>query len=163
MLCTSYKQINRIYDSLIVTLSKNNINLLKQSDGHSSRSIIKTFEEDINSVLIGTETFWQGIDVPGKSLRSLFILKIPHDAPSSITESRRELYDNPYVDYSAPLAAIKLKQGFGRLIRKSTDYGVAVLLDDNFMSKKMFINSLPDGVDVEKKSIEEILEELRSI
>jgi len=163
VLCTSYKQIDRIYDSLIVTLSKNNINLLKQSDGHSSRSIIKTFEEDINSVLIGTETFWQGIDVPGKSLRSLFILKIPHDAPSSVTESRRELYSNPYVDYSAPLAAIKLKQGFGRLIRKSTDYGVAVLLDDNFMSKKMFINSLPDGVDVEKKSIEEILEELRSI
>lgn len=163
VLCTSYKQIDRIYDSLIVELSKNNINLLKQSDGHSSRSIIKTFEEDINSVLIGTETFWQGIDVPGKSLRSLFILKIPHDAPSSVTESRRELYNNPYVDYSAPLAAIKLKQGFGRLIRKSTDYGVAVLLDDNFMSKTMFINSLPDGVDVEKKSIEEILEELRLI
>jgi len=163
VLCTSYKQIDRIYDSLMVPLSKNNITLLRQNKGYSPKSIVKTFEEDINSVLIGTETFWQGIDVPGKSLRSLFILKIPHDAPSSVTESRRELYSNQYVDYSAPLAAIKLKQGFGRLIRKSTDCGVAVLLDDNFMNKTMFINSLPDGVDVEKKSIEEILEELRSI
>lgn len=163
VLCTSYRQIDRIYDSLIVPLSENNITLLRQDKNHSPKSIVKAFEEDINSVLIGTDTFWHGIDVPGKSLRNLFILKIPHDAPSSIIESRKKQYDKPYPEYVAPSTAIKLKQGFGRLIRKSTDYGVAVLLDDNFINEKILTNSLPAGVNVERKSIEEILEELKSI
>jgi ATP-dependent DNA helicase DinG len=161
VLCTSYKQIDRIYNSLIVPLSKNNITLLRQDKNYSPKSIVKAFEEDINSVLIGTDTFWHGIDVPGQSLRNLFILKIPHDAPSSIIKSRKELCDNPYLEYVAPTTAIKLKQGFGRLIRKSTDYGVTVLLDDNFIKESILINSLPFGVNVEKKSVEEILEELK--
>lgn len=151
VLCSSHEQIGKLYDRLITPLSKNNIWLLRQTKNMSVSSVVRDFKKDVNSVLIGTESLWQGIDVPGETLRSLFIYKIPYRMPNFplIRARRRELEDNErnsFSEYYEPLAALILKQGFGRLIRKSTDKGIAVLLDENLLRKPQLLRSLPEGV-----------------
>ena len=129
-------------------------------------SIISNFREDANAALIGTATLWQGIDVPGKSLRSLFIFKMPYKNPnmpiiSSRTDDVTQEGGNGFSDYYEPLAILDLKQGMGRLIRSSRDRGVIVILDNNLLNKPRVINSFPDGINIEKGSQEKIIEELR--
>jgi len=167
VLCTSHKQVEALYNLLMDSLSKNNIWLLRQSRGSSIGSVIRDFKKDTNSVLIGTESLWQGIDIPGDSLRSLFIYKIPYRMPflPLIKARKREIEDNggdPYADYYEPLAALILKQGFGRLIRKSSDSGIAVLLDESLLDKPRLLNSLPDGVSPKKVEQEVIFKELEN-
>lgn len=151
VLCSSHAQVGQLYERLLQPLSQNNIWLLHQSKEMSVSSVVRDFKKDVNSVLVGTETLWQGIDVPGESLRSLFIYKIPYRMPSlPIIKARRAALDlngeDSFGGYYEPLAAILLKQGFGRLIRKATDRGVVVLLDEKFLHKPRLINSLPEGV-----------------
>jgi ATP-dependent DNA helicase DinG len=167
ILCTSHKQINMLYEKLEKPLAQHGIWLLRQSKGSVS-SVIKDFKSDIDSVLIGTESLWKGIDVPGPSLRSLFIYKIPYRMPNlPILRARRQELDDmgrkSFVEYYEPLAAIALKQGFGRLIRKSTDTGIAVLLDERLMDKPRLLNSLPDGVHPQKVEAEDIYNHLREL
>lgn len=151
ILCSSHEQVENLYQKLNGPLSKNNIWLLRQSKGSSISSILRDFKKDVNSVLIGTETLWQGIDIPGESLRSLFIYKIPYRMPEipiirARCEKIRSIGRDDFSSYYEPLAAIILKQGFGRLIRKSTDIGVVVLLDERIMQKERIRRSLPEGV-----------------
>ncbi len=167
ILCMSHKQVDALYNLLIKPLSQNNIWLLRQTKGMSVASVVREFKKDINSVLIGTESLWQGIDVPGLSLRGLFILKIPYRMPfyPIIQARKQEVEDsggNGFGDYYEPLAALMLKQGFGRLIRKRTDSGIAVLLDDNLLNKPRLLNSLPDGVHPQKAETDQICCELKS-
>ena len=151
ILCSSHKQVDTLFKKLYEPLARKNIMLLRQSKGMSVSSVIRDFTEDVNSVLIGTETLWQGVDVPGDSLRALFILKIPYRMPNvPIIKARRMEIDRKgrsgSSEYYMPLAAIALKQGFGRLIRKATDRGIAVMLDDRLMRTPMLLKSFPDGV-----------------
>ncbi len=168
VLCSSHDQVGELYQGLSKTLSENNIWLLRQQKGISVSSVIRDFRRDVDSVLIGTETLWQGIDVPGESLRSLFIYKIPYRMPGLplIKARRKEIEDNErdsFAEYYEPLAALILKQGFGRLIRKSTDIGIAVLLDENFLKKPSLMNSLPEGVHPQAAEPEAICEELHKL
>jgi ATP-dependent DNA helicase DinG len=171
ILCTSFDQVDKIYEKLVKTFSKNNIWFLRQRRGESPTSVIRDFSSDMNSVLIGTETLWQGVDVPGPSLRALFIYKILYRMPDlPLVKARREELDNKRQDgfrnYYEPLAAMILKQGFGRLIRKNTDKGVVVMLEENLVNKPMLINSLPEGVEpkcVDPSEIYRILEELNKL
>ena len=168
VLCTSFDQIDQLYEKLVKPFAKKNIWLLRQKRGESPTSVIRDFTNDINSVLIGTETLWQGVDVPGESLRALFIYKILYRMPDlPLIKARREEADkkgkNGFADYYEPLAAIALKQGFGRLIRKKTDIGIAIMLEDGLLNKPMLVNSLPDGVEpkcVESSQIYEMLAKL---
>lgn len=168
VLCTSFEQVNQLYEKLVKLLSKKNIWLLQQKRGESPTSVIRDFTNDINSVLIGTETLWQGVDVPGESLRALFIYKILYRRPDlPLVKARREELDkkgqNGFANYYEPIAAMALKQGFGRLIRKKTDVGIAVMLEEGLLNKPMLVNSLPDGVEpkcADQSDICEILEKL---
>lgn len=151
ILCSSYEQVDRLYENLYGPLAKSNIALLRQAKGFSVVSTINDFREDINSVLIGTEALWQGIDVPGESLRTLFIIKIPYRMPDiPLIAARREELErnggNGFSGYYEPLAILNLKQGFGRLIRKATDKGTVIILDSKIMGKPAILNSFPGGV-----------------
>jgi len=167
ILCSSHKQVENIYNKLLKPLAENNIWLLRQSKGISVGSVVRDFKRDVNSVLIGTETLWQGVDIPGNSLRSLFIYKIPYRLPSlPIVRARMRELDKKgkksFSLYYEPLAALALKQGFGRLIRKSTDIGVAVLLDENLLNKPQLVNSFPEGVHPKREDPEEIYKYLEN-
>ncbi len=163
ILCTSHKQVDSLYGLLEEPLSKKNICLFRQSPGVSVGSVVRDFKKDINSALIGTESLWQGIDVPGISLRSLFICKIPYRQLSPLIKARRQEVEdsggNGFSDYYEPLAALMLKQGFGRLIRKRTDSGIAILLDEDLLNRPRLLNSLPEGVYPMRVEPEEIYNE----
>ena len=153
VLCSSHEQVDWLYKGLAEHLSSRNIWLLRQSKETGITSVVRDFANDINSVLIGTASLWQGVDVPGPSLRSLFIYKIPYKVPTEplikarCDEVRREGHDS-YSSYYEPLTALDLKQGFGRLIRKKTDMGIAVLLDEKIMQKDLLLKSFPLGVKI---------------
>jgi ATP-dependent DNA helicase DinG len=103
-------------------------------------------------VLFGTDSFWQGVNVPGDALQNVIIPKLPFSVPDHpLLEARLELIrsrgGNPFRDYQTPEAIIKLKQGFGRLIRHRNDTGRVVILDPRLLTKpygRLFIDSLPE-------------------
>jgi ATP-dependent DNA helicase DinG len=103
--------------------------------------LLRRFRQAGSAILLGTDSFWEGVDVPGHALRALVIAKLPFRVPTEpVTAARLEMIEaqggDPFNEYLVPLAALKLKQGFGRLIRSRTDVGVVVLLDRRVMSKR---------------------------
>ena len=115
--------------------------------------MLNNFKLNIHSILFGTESFWEGVDAPGETLECVIITKLPFKVPTEPVirarlEEIRARGGNPFLEYSLPLAVIKMKQGIGRLIRKKTDMGIVVILDNRLIYKSygsVFINSLPGG------------------
>ena len=113
---------------------------------------MRQFEPCRTAALFGTDSFWQGVDVPGEQLSCVIIDKLPFAVPSDpVVEARirsiREDGGNPFYDYQIPQAALALKQGFGRLIRSRSDRGVLALLDNRISKQRygqVFFDSLPD-------------------
>jgi len=161
ILFTSFKLLNKAYDALIERFPERH--LLKQGELPQYK-LLEEFKEGGSSILFGTSTFWQGIDVPGKSLQSVIITKLPFAVPDDpIQEARMEVLSsqniNPFTSYQVPQAIIMLKQGFGRLIRTKNDFGLIAILDPRIKTKsygKRFLNSLP--VCKEAKTLKEIEE-----
>ena len=148
VLFTSYDILNRMYQALDPKLHQYQI--LKQGNLAPSR-MIERFKEK-PSVIFGTNSFWQGVDIPGDALSSVIITKLPFDVPTEpLTEARIEDMKkrsiNPFRHYQIPRAIIQLRQGFGRLIRKRTDKGVVAILDSRLTQRnygKQFLKSLPE-------------------
>ena len=153
VLFTSHRLMDEATRQLSSWFRREGITLFSQSSGGSRSKLLKAFEKDVRSVLFGTDSFWQGIDVPGESLSNVIITKLPFDAPSQpLLEARYEAIErrggHSFLDYSVPEAVLKFKQGIGRLIRSKTDRGIVVILDPRVLSKpygKTFRLSLPPG------------------
>jgi ATP-dependent DNA helicase DinG len=124
-LFTSYRVLNAVHRQL----PRNGHTILRQGDAPRTQ-LTRQFKEDISSVLLGTESFWTGIDVPGEALIALVIDKLPFPTPSDpIAQAHIERDRNNFRNYFLPRAIITLRQGVGRLIRTKSDIGVVVLLD----------------------------------
>jgi ATP-dependent DNA helicase DinG len=122
---------------------------LAQGGGASRQQLLNQFRQpDSRAVLLGTRSFWEGVDVPGPALQAVLIAKLPFDVPSDpIFAARSETFDNSFYDYSIPEAILRFRQGFGRLIRRKDDEGVVAILDKRVLSKRYgyaFIEALPE-------------------
>ncbi len=151
VLFTSYSMLNNIYKTLRPTMQAEEISLLGQGIDGSRHVIINRFKQEEGSVLLGTDSFWEGVDVPGKALELVLITKLPFDVPSDpVIKARSELIErqggNPFMDFAIPEAVIRFRQGFGRLIRSREDYGAILVLDNRVVNKfygRIFLQSLP--------------------
>ena len=147
VLFTSHRALRDARNALREPLEKHNIVVLGQGVDGNSRSLIDRLRSDPGTVVFGTSTFWEGVDVVGDALSALIITKFPFAVPTDpIFEARSELYDNSFMDLSLPMAVLKFKQGFGRLIRTERDRGICVILDKRVVSKRYgskFVQSLP--------------------
>lgn len=150
ILFTSYTLLETVYRKIHEELEDEGILTLKQGAFPRARLLDKFRIED-NSVLFATDSFWEGVDVPGDALKLVIITRLPFRVPTEpIIEARVEYMENQglnsFTDYSVPVAVLKFKQGFGRLIRTKTDKGAVLVLDRRLISKfygKFFLNSLP--------------------
>jgi len=122
------------------------IAVLAQGDGGSRRALLDRFAAG-RAVLLGTQSFWEGVDLPGDLLRCVVVVRLPFAVPDDpLVQGRAEQYDDPFSEYQVPEAALRLRQGFGRLIRTATDRGVVVLLDRRVLERDYgatFLASLP--------------------
>jgi len=151
VLFTSYRMLTETFDALKPGLDKLGITVLKQGDDDRTR-LLEKFKTDTASVLFATSSFWEGIDAPGNSLKVVIICKLPFMVPTDpVIAARMEVVEqrggNQFMEYMLPEAVIKLKQGFGRLMRRGTDSGVVAILDSRMLKKfygRLFVNSLPE-------------------
>ena len=152
-LFTSYAMLNHVYPSVKATLESHGVLVLAQGIDGTRTSLLSTFQRDVNSVLMGTQSFWEGIDVVGEALSCLVVAKLPFAVfTEPIIRARCDLLEqqgiNSFSGYSVPSAVIRLKQGFGRLIRTKTDRGVVVIADKRIVTRsygQQFLKSLPAG------------------
>ncbi|MDR0322004.1 MAG: DEAD/DEAH box helicase family protein [Treponema sp.] len=151
VLFTSYQALTSAHLAAKSELEPLGIRCLKQGDDDRTR-LLNTFLNDESSCLFATDSFWEGVDAPGDTLRLVIICRLPFRTPSDpVHEARRELLEkegkNPFMEISLPQAVMKFKQGFGRLMRRSADRGVVVVLDSRLLKKnygQVFLQALPE-------------------
>jgi len=156
VLFTSFATLRALADSLGPRISELGMPLLAQGRDGSRSAILERFKANDRSVLLGTSSFWQGVDVPGRALRNVIITRLPFDPPDRpLTQARLEMIEarggNPFMEDSLPRAVIRFKQGFGRLIRTAGDTGRVVVLDSRLVRARYaraFFRALPPGVRV---------------
>jgi len=146
-LFTSYSQLRATTRAVSAPLEQAGITVYSQGQGLSRNQLLENFRAGERAVLLGTRSFWEGVDVPGEALSCLAIAKLPFNVPTDpVFAARAETFDSPFLEYAVPEAVLRFLQGFGRLIRTRTDRGVVVIFDRRLVSKSygsMFLESLP--------------------
>jgi len=166
-LFTSYEMLQAVARLLRAPLEEAGIRVLTQDKGYSRDQITRVFRAGGGCVLLGTHSFWEGVDVVGEALSCVIIARLPFASPGDpITSARAErvtaLGGNAFRDYSVPVAVIRFRQGFGRLIRSRSDRGVVIVADPRVESKfygRWFKQSLPcpcASIDTEKTLLGEV-------
>jgi DNA polymerase-3 subunit epsilon/ATP-dependent DNA helicase DinG len=147
VLFTSHRQLRDVHAALKHRTDLDEVLILGQGIDGQRRQLLKTFEEAHRPLLLGTSTFWEGIDVPGERLSCVIMVRLPFPVPSDpVYAARAEQVRDPFGQLALPQAALRLKQGFGRLIRRSTDRGAVVILDNRILGRdygKAFLDVLP--------------------
>ncbi len=152
VLFTSYGSLRAVAKQMHSWFVEQEMTLYSQADGMPRGQLLERFRKNPRSALFGTDSFWQGVDVPGDALQNVIITKLPFSVPDHpLLQARldaiRNAGGNPFMDYQVPEAVIKLRQGFGRLIRTAHDSGIVVILDSRIKTKRygrLFLNGLPE-------------------
>jgi DnaQ family exonuclease/DinG family helicase, putative len=165
VLFTSYRMLRQVYDPLKEALEAHQIQVLGQGIDSSNRSkLTRRFRQQSASVLLGTSSFWEGVDIPGDALTCLAIVRLPFQPPNHpLVEAKSEMLlaqkQNPFMKLSIPQAVIRFKQGFGRLVRSAKDRGIVLIYDTRVLETyygKYFLYSLP-GPKIEHMHTEQIV------
>jgi ATP-dependent DNA helicase DinG len=152
VLFTSYTMLDEIHRELKPRLSEAGISSYRQGEDDRSR-LLHRFKEDVASVLFATDSFWEGVDAPGETLKLVVLCRLPFRVPTDpVHIARMEALEskghNPFFELALPEAAMRLKQGFGRLMRHHEDRGAVIVTDNRIVTKrygKAFLDSLPDS------------------
>jgi len=147
-LFTSHAAIRGVAPRLREQLEPLGISVLAQDIDGTANQLVERMKRNPNTVVLGVAAFWEGVDVPGDELSGLIVTRLPFDVPTDpLFAARSEQYDQPFQQYSLPRAALKFRQGFGRLIRTASDRGVVAVLDSRIFTKNYgttFIRALPE-------------------
>ena len=147
VLFTSYGPLKRVWSLLQDRLDARGIASLAQGLDGTRRQILQSFLADPRTVLLATSSFWEGVDIPGDRLRCVVIDKLPFPVPTDpLVRARSERLRDPFGEYILPVAIIRLRQGFGRLIRSASDRGAVVLCDPRLRTRQYglgFLRALP--------------------
>ncbi|MNI54752.1 hypothetical protein D3C73_1096630 [compost metagenome] len=164
VLFTSNRMLKQIHPALKENLKPHGIGVLGQGVDSGNRSkLTRLFQESKASVLLGTSSFWEGVDIPGDALTCLAIIRLPFQPPNhplveAKCENIRKRNENPFMKFSVPQAVIRFKQGFGRLVRRESDRGIVIIYDTRVIDTqygKHFIYSLP-GPKIEKMNTNQL-------
>ena len=123
------------------------IQVLAQSVDGSAQQLMTRFAEEPDSVLLGTSSFWEGVDLPSGMLKALVLTRLPFQVPTDpVVKARSNQYQDPFNEYSVPQAVLRFRQGFGRLIRNKEDKGTIVIMDNRITARsygRSFMRSIP--------------------
>ncbi|MDU6524163.1 MAG: helicase C-terminal domain-containing protein, partial [Enterococcus sp.] len=167
VLFTSHDILNRVHQRLKMPLLHEGREVLAQGIGGSREKLLKRFLLSKDAVLLGADSFWEGIDLPGEILQLLIVTRLPFENPQRIQVRARNSFlesegINPFFQEAVPHAALRLRQALGRLIRSETDKGVMLLLDQRFISAsygERLRKALPKELTIKQLPLEEILTE----
>jgi len=147
VLFTSHQQLRDVADRLRVRTSRGDLTVLAQNLDGTRRQLLAQFQEDPRGILLGSSSFWEGIDVPGDALSCVVIVRLPFRVPSDPLQlARSATLADPFGQLALPEAVLRLKQGFGRLIRRQSDRGAVVLMDHRIANRtygSAFLDALP--------------------
>ncbi|MDA1009854.1 MAG: exonuclease domain-containing protein [Chloroflexi bacterium] len=148
VLFTSHQAVRSTSAALRELLADDEINVFAQGIDGSPQRLLRMLNERPRSVILGTAAFWEGVDVPGEALSQIVIARLPFPVPTDpIYEARSAEFDDPFGEYALPQAVLRFRQGFGRLIRGTTDRGTFVVLDSRIVRRSYgsaFLDGLPD-------------------